>query len=145
MYDQIKYIMLTYFSSIFEDNVSTHLTASTLTGAVATSLTQPVRQREIDSTSSTAVQQNSTHSLTPFPPVQLDVLKTRLMNSTENQYRSVGHCIRDLYQTSGVLGFFKGYVPAFVRLAPHTILTFVFLEQLRLNFGTRVKATASHS
>lgn len=67
------------------------------------------------------------------------------MNSTENQYRSVGHCIRDLYQTSGVLGFFKGYVPAFVRLAPHTILTFVFLEQLRLNFGTRVKATASHS
>lgn len=116
MYDQIKYIMLTYFSSIFEDNVSTHLTASTLTGAVATSLTQP-----------------------------LDVLKTRLMNSTENQYRSVGHCIRDLYQTSGVLGFFKGYVPAFVRLAPHTILTFVFLEQLRLNFGTRVKATASHS
>ena len=46
MYDQIKYIMLTYFSSIFEDNVSTHLTASTLTGAVATSLTQPVRERE---------------------------------------------------------------------------------------------------
>nr|CAD7202574.1 unnamed protein product [Timema douglasi] len=28
-----------------------------------------------------------------------------------------------------------GYVPAFVRLGPHTILTFVFLEQLRKNFG----------
>lgn len=35
----------------------------------------------------------------------------------------------------GPLGFFKGYVPAFVRLAPQTILTFVFLEQLRFNFG----------
>lgn len=35
----------------------------------------------------------------------------------------------------GPLGFFKGYIPAFVRLAPQTILTFVFLEQLRINFG----------
>lgn len=67
------------------------------------------------------------------------------MNSGENQYRSVGHCISELYQTSGVMGFFKGYVPAFIRLAPHTILTFVFLEQLRLNFGTRVKASSSSS
>lgn len=107
MYDQIKYIMMTYFS--LEDNVPTHLSASTLTGAVATSLTQP-----------------------------LDVLKTRLMNSEKNQYRSVAHCITDLYKESGVIGFFKGYVPAFVRLAPHTILTFVFLEQLRMNFGTRL-------
>jgi dicarboxylate transporter 10 len=35
----------------------------------------------------------------------------------------------------GPLAFFKGYVPAFVRLGPHTILTFIFLEQLRLNLG----------
>jgi hypothetical protein len=31
--------------------------------------------------------------------------------------------------------FFQGYVLRFIRLAPHTILTFVFYEQLRLNFG----------
>lgn len=42
MYDQFKYLLLKYFPSIFEDNVTTHLSASTLTGAVATSLTQPV-------------------------------------------------------------------------------------------------------
>ncbi|KAH7985645.1 hypothetical protein HPB52_025496 [Rhipicephalus sanguineus] len=28
-----------------------------------------------------------------------------------------------------------GYIPAFVRLGPHTILTWIFLEQMRLNFG----------
>ncbi|XP_027204374.2 dicarboxylate carrier 1 [Dermatophagoides pteronyssinus] len=106
MYDQFKYLLLKYLPMIFEDNVTTHLTASTLTGAVATSLTQP-----------------------------LDVLKTRMMNSAKNQYRSVGHCITELYKESGIFGFFKGYVPAFIRLAPHTILTFVFMEQLRLNFG----------
>lgn len=35
----------------------------------------------------------------------------------------------------GPAGFFKGFVPAFVRLGPHTILLFLFLEQLRRNFG----------
>ena len=30
----------------------------------------------------------------------------------------------------------QGYIPAFVRLGPQTILTFVFFEQLRMNFGT---------
>ncbi|OAF66116.1 Solute carrier family 25 member 8 [Intoshia linei] len=35
----------------------------------------------------------------------------------------------------GIFGFFKGFVPAFVRLGPHTILTFMFMEQLRLKFG----------
>ena len=42
VYDQFKYLMLKYFPAVFEDTVPTHLTASTLTGAVATSLTQPV-------------------------------------------------------------------------------------------------------
>lgn len=31
--------------------------------------------------------------------------------------------------------FFKGFVPAFVRLTPHTILTFIFFEQLRQRIG----------
>ena len=30
---------------------------------------------------------------------------------------------------------FQGFLPAFVRLGPHTILTFMFLEQIRMNFG----------
>lgn len=33
--------------------------------------------------------------------------------------------------------FFQGYILRFIRLAPHTILTFVFYEQLRLNFGIK--------
>lgn len=56
-----------------------------------------------------------------------------MMNAANNQ--SVANCVVELYKESGLMGFFKGYVPAFIRLAPHTILTFVFLEQLRLNFG----------
>lgn len=33
---------------------------------------------------------------------------------------------------------FQGFIPAAVRLIPHTILTFVFLEQLRKYFGIKV-------
>ena len=57
------------------------------------------------------------------------------MNASPNEYQSVSHCIRVLFRQSGAIGFFKGYVPAFVRLAPQTILTFVFFEQLRIRFG----------
>lgn len=39
-YDQIKLIMLTNFSEYFEDNIKTHLVASTVAGGVATTLCQ---------------------------------------------------------------------------------------------------------
>lgn len=35
---------------------------------------------------------------------------------------------------------FQGFVPAAIRLVPHTVLTFVFLEQLRKYFGIKVLA-----
>ncbi|CAG2162587.1 unnamed protein product [Oppiella nova] len=111
-YDQFKYLLMTSAPNIFEDNLLTHFTCSTLAGAMATTLTQP-----------------------------LDVLKTRLMNASANEYQSVGQCIGLLYKQSGLMGFFKGYVPAFIRLAPQTILTFVFLEQLRIRFGIRIIST----
>lgn len=89
----------------FEDNLITHFTASLMAGAIATTLTQP-----------------------------MDVLKTRSMNAKPGEYNGLWDVIRHTAKL-GPLGFFKGYVPAFVRLGPQTILTFVFLEQLRLNFG----------
>ncbi|GFY55444.1 mitochondrial dicarboxylate carrier [Trichonephila inaurata madagascariensis] len=105
-YDQIKQVLLQ--TAYFSDNLVTHFTASTMAGAVATTMTQP-----------------------------LDVLKTRMMNAKPGEYKSLGHCIT-VTAKLGPLGFFKGYIPAFVRLAPHTVLTFIFFEQLRINFGTRV-------
>jgi len=106
MYDQYKYLLLTYVPMYFKDNLVTHFSASLLAGATATTLTQP-----------------------------LDVMKTRMMNAAPGEYKSVADCASSILRSSGPLGFFKGYIPAFVRLAPHTILMFVFLEQLRMRFG----------
>ncbi|KAJ8318728.1 hypothetical protein KUTeg_003819 [Tegillarca granosa] len=74
-------------------------------GAIATYLTQPV-----------------------------DVMKTRVMNAKPGQYSSLMACALDIAK-NGPMGFFKGFSPAFVRLAPQTILTFIFFEQIRMNFG----------
>lgn len=92
-------------TSYFGDNPATHVVSSLSAGAVATTLTQP-----------------------------LDVLKTRAMNAKPGEYKNLWEIVIHTAKL-GPLGFFKGYVPAFVRLAPQTILTFVFLEQLRQNFG----------
>ncbi|KMQ87078.1 mitochondrial dicarboxylate carrier, partial [Lasius niger] len=89
----------------FRDIPSTHILSSVFAGAIATTLTQPI-----------------------------DVLKTRTQNAKPGEFKNLMELF--LYTAKlGPLAFFKGYVPRFIRLAPQTILTFVFLEQLRYNFG----------
>jgi len=92
-------------SGYFSDNTLTHVTASLAAGAIATTMTQP-----------------------------LDVIKTRAMNAKPGEFKNMMHLITYTARL-GPMGFFKGYIPAFVRLGPQTILTFVFFEQLRKNFG----------
>ncbi|XP_036609734.1 mitochondrial dicarboxylate carrier-like [Trichosurus vulpecula] len=67
----------------------------------------------------------------------LDVIKTRMMSAQD--YDGIIHCVSKTAKL-GPLAFYKGTVPAAIRLIPHTILTFVFLEQLRINFGIPVES-----
>jgi len=92
-------------SDYFDDNVLLHFLSSVVAGGVATVITQPV-----------------------------DVLKTRQMNAKPGEFNSIFHVF---VQTAkmGPSAFFKGIIPAFARLAPHTVLQFLILEQLRQNFG----------
>jgi len=91
-----------------KDNLLTHFTASFMAGGVATAITMP-----------------------------LDVMKTRFMNAKPGQYASLLACFKDIAK-NGPMGFYKGFVPAFVRLGPQTVLTFIFFEQIRLRFGRDV-------
>ncbi|KAJ1310146.1 hypothetical protein OPQ81_006891 [Rhizoctonia solani] len=58
-----------------------------------------------------------------------DVIKSRVMQSATNE--SMLSVVKKSLQTEGVRFLFKGWTPAFVRLAPNTVLLFVFLEQLK--------------
>nr|AKN21587.1 slc25a-19 [Schmidtea mediterranea] len=87
-------------TNLFDDNPATHILSAFGAAGIATFLTQP-----------------------------FDVMKTRLMNAQVGQYTGLGHCAKDIL-LNGPLGFFKGIVPAFVRIGPHTILLFIIKEQL---------------
>jgi dicarboxylate transporter 10 len=39
--------------------------------------------------------------------------------------------MKQMYRAEGVASFFKGWTPAFIRLGPQTIITFVVLEQFK--------------
>jgi len=101
-YDFFKSTMLRSFPQYFSDNLTTHFTASVLAATVATILTAPI-----------------------------DITKTRIMNSEPGEYKSGLDCFAKVLKNEGPLGLYKGFVPAFVRLGPQTILTFVFMEQLK--------------
>ncbi|KAB2103333.1 hypothetical protein AG0111_0g8093 [Alternaria gaisen] len=57
----------------------------------------------------------------------VDVIKTKVMSSSEN----VGliKTVSDTMRAEGFRWMFKGWVPSFIRVGPHTVLTFLFLEQ----------------
>ena len=57
----------------------------------------------------------------------VDVLKTRIMGATHKE--GVLRLIMNVYRAEGLRWIFRGWVPSFVRLGPHTVATFVFLEQ----------------
>jgi dicarboxylate transporter 10 len=53
---------------------------------------------------------------------------------SSNQKQGILQLIGDIYRTDGVRWMFKGWVPSFLRLGPHTICTFVFLEMHRKTY-----------
>jgi len=62
----------------------------------------------------------------------IDVIKTRVMSSSQGH--GVMHTIGEIYRAEGIRWMFKGWVPSFLRLGPHTICTFVFLELHRKTY-----------
>jgi len=91
----------------FGDSFWLHLTASLLAGFLATLVSIPV-----------------------------DITKTRLQTMKADTtgrypYSGVLDVLVKVARKEGVLALWKGFTPYFLRLGPHTILTFVILEQMK--------------
>lgn len=65
----------------------------------------------------------------------LDVLKTLAMTSYSKESCSVFSDILIQVSKLGFFGLYKGLTPGLMRSGPSHVLTFIFLEQLRLKFG----------
>jgi solute carrier family 25 (mitochondrial dicarboxylate transporter), member 10 len=104
-YSQAKQQLLGFGA---KDSLPTHFLASFLAGTVATTVCAPA-----------------------------DVIKSRMQNAvTINGVRpSIAKIISDSLRNEGPTFFMKGWTPAWCRLAPYTILTFVFMEQLQRLVG----------
>jgi len=57
----------------------------------------------------------------------VDVIKTRVMSAKESE--GLAKLLARIYRVEGAGWMWRGWVPSFVRLGPHTVATFLFLEQ----------------
>ena len=87
--------------SYFTDNIYCHLTSSFISGFIATVVSAP-----------------------------FDIVKTRLQQDTQNQYKTITDCIIKIIRNERFFNLWKGFTPAYLRLAPQTTLIFIAMEQL---------------
>jgi dicarboxylate transporter 10 len=54
------------------------------------------------------------------------------MSANKHEHQTVVKLMTDIVKTEGVRALFKGWTPAFLRLGPHTIVTFLVLEEMKV-------------
>ena len=61
-----------------------------------------------------------------------DIIKTRIQTDSlmksNRKYQSISHCATQIIRSEGFRGFYKGFLPCFLRAAPVNGLTFVGFE-----------------
>ncbi|KAI8332036.1 mitochondrial carrier domain-containing protein [Chlamydoabsidia padenii] len=91
----------------YDDGMMTHFSASLLAGLVATTVCSP-----------------------------LDVVKTRIMSAHVHDSNIPIHQIMlQMIKREGFGSLFRGWMPAYIRLGPHTIVTFLVLEKLKEQYA----------
>jgi len=104
-YSYVKNALLKY-PSHFSDDVPTHITCSMISGLLC--------------------------SVTSLP---VDITKTRIQTMKvvdgKPPYKGVLDCSLKVVKLEGISALWKGFTPYYLRLGPHTVLTFVILEELK--------------
>lgn len=116
-YSQFK----TYFRDgplKMEEGIKLHLCASMLSGLITTIASMP-----------------------------MDIAKTRIQNmktiNGKPEYKGTIDVLGRVIKNEGVFALWKGFTPYYCRLGPHTVLTFIFLEQLNTLYSKYVLGTES--
>jgi len=83
------------------DNIYLHLVSSLISGFAATTVSLPI-----------------------------DITKTRIQTMKPGEYSGALDVLRKTIAKEGVFSLWKGFTPYYLKLGPHTILTFIFLEKM---------------
>src|SRR5690606_17769117 len=121
-YDSCKRLVLS--TKLFDDNIYAHFSASLVSGFMVV------------------------FAMNPFDVVSTRLYNEKLQVNNASQYcphcpqggKGVYHtgtfdCFFKTVRAEGLYGTYKGFWAHYFRAGPHTILTFVFFEQLRRHFG----------
>ncbi|XP_072315446.1 mitochondrial 2-oxoglutarate/malate carrier protein [Eucyclogobius newberryi] len=110
-YSQTKQALLD--SGYFGDDILCHFCASMISGLVTTAASMPV-----------------------------DIVKTRIQNMKmidgKPEYKNGLEVLARVVGKEGFFSLWKGFTPYYARLGPHTVLTFIFLEQMNRLYKSRV-------
>lgn len=89
----------------FQEGLFLHFVASMISGLITTAASMPV-----------------------------DIAKTRIQNMTmidgKPEYKGAIDVLTKVVSREGFFALWKGFTPYYARLGPHTVLTFIFLEQM---------------
>jgi hypothetical protein len=103
-YDYIRSFLINKMK--YNESYVTYFIASCFTGLCSTSVTTPI-----------------------------DHVKTNYLNYKHiKKYTSVINCTSRLYKETGIRGFYRGWVPTYMRLGPSTIIFFMTMEKLKTIF-----------
>ncbi|CAF0795125.1 unnamed protein product [Adineta steineri] len=110
-YSQAKQLLIS--NDIMQQGLPLHVVASVMAALITTTVSLPV-----------------------------DIIKTRYQNMKVIQGKPEYNGILDVFQRilhkEGAVSFWKGFTPYFSRLGPHTILTFIFIEQLNIQYQKHI-------
>lgn len=108
-YSQSKEMLLN--TGYFKNNITLHFVSSMISGLVTTAASMPV-----------------------------DIAKTRIQNMKvvdgKPEFKGAVDVIIQVCRNEGIFSLWKGFFPYYARLGPHTVLTFIFVEQMRNFYKT---------
>uniref|UniRef100_T1GU60 Mitochondrial 2-oxoglutarate/malate carrier protein n=1 Tax=Megaselia scalaris TaxID=36166 RepID=T1GU60_MEGSC len=116
-YSQAKGYIVQQFQ--MQDGIKLHFCASMISGFITTVASMPV-----------------------------DIAKTRIQNMKKTvdgkpEYKGTIDVLLKVSRQEGVFALWKGFTPYFCRLGPHTVLTFIILEQLNQLYSRHVLGVES--
>jgi solute carrier family 25 oxoglutarate transporter 11 len=116
-YSQAKQLVLS--TGYFKENILLHFIASMISGLVTTAASMPV-----------------------------DIVKTRIQNmkiiNGKPEYTGVVDVLSRVIRGEGFFSLWKGFTPYYMRLGPHTVITFILLEQMNAYYAKYVLKDESH-
>merc|ERR1712058_16833 len=80
--------------------------------------------------------------VTTIASMPVDIAKTRLQSMKfvdgKPEYKGAFDVLSKVVKKEGFFSLWKGFTPYYFRLGPHTVLTFIFLEQMNIKYKEHV-------